>query len=187
MDINTKLSSKKYKTLGDLLKAPIISIILVSSNEKDRIIREYLYEWLYINYYNKKSMLGNLTQIIRNISNKPCYFYIMKECFQNVDILNNKTSTNILNEDCIIFIKRLHTIESSLAGVFLDYLFRRIISEQINTLFYDNRAERECNMNRISISYNDKIFMFDKLPITMNESYTKTKDVLLYKTETILL
>lgn len=54
MDNNTKIKSKKYKTIGELLQAPIKSITLVSINEKDTNIKTYLFEWLYLNHYGKK-------------------------------------------------------------------------------------------------------------------------------------
>jgi len=75
-------------------------------------------------------MVGNLTTRIKNISNKPCYHYIMKECFNNIDYSNfNKTIKKILNDECIQFIKTMHSIDSSLTGTFFDYLVRRIICE----------------------------------------------------------
>ena len=46
MDNDTKITSKKYKTLGELLQAPIKSIILVSVKEKDSNVKTYLFEWL---------------------------------------------------------------------------------------------------------------------------------------------
>lgn len=190
MDNNTKITSKKYKTIGELLQAPIKSIILVSINEKDNNVKTYLFEWLYENYYSKKEMYGSLTNRIKNINNKPCYYYIIKNVFNNIDILqHNKQTKQILNDDCLNFIKKLHNIEPSLTGTFLDYLMRRIICEKTNNSFYDSRAEIECNCVafRASISCNDKEFIFNKLPITMNDSYKNTKNTTLYKTENILL
>jgi hypothetical protein len=188
MDNNTKITSKKYKTIGELLQAPIKSIILVSINEKDSNIKTYLFEWLYLNHYGKKGIIGNLTSRIKNISNKPCYYYIVKNVFDNIDILqHNKTTKQILNSDCINFIKNLHIIEPSLTGTFVDYLMRRIICEKTSQPFYDSRAERECNFTHISVSSNDKEFVFSKLPISMNVSYKNAKDTTIYKTENILL
>jgi hypothetical protein len=104
MDSLTLITSQKYKTIGELLKSPIKSIIQVSNNEKNEDIKSYLYEWLYKNHYSKIKMIGNLTKRIRNISNKPCYYYIMKECFNNIDVLQyNKTIKQILNDECIDF------------------------------------------------------------------------------------
>jgi hypothetical protein len=143
MDSLTVITSKKYKTLGALLNAPFRSIIGASNNEKNENIKSYLYEWLYKNYYSSKKMGGNLTTRIKIISNKPCYYYIMKECFNNMDVLQlNKTTKTILNDECIQFIKILHSVSSSLTGTFLDYLVRRIICEITQNPFHDRRASR---------------------------------------------
>jgi hypothetical protein len=147
MDSNTKLTSKTYKTIGELLKSPIRSIIIVSSKEKNKDVRLYLYEWLFKNYYNKKEMYGNLTNRIKNIANNPCYHYITKYCFENIDILNhNKTIINILNVDCINFISSLHSIQASLIGTYLDYLLRRIICELIKNYLNVNNDYINTNM-----------------------------------------
>jgi hypothetical protein len=186
MNPNTLITSKKYKTIGNLLKAPIKSINVVASNELDENIRYYLYEWLWINHYSKKKMDGNLTMRIRMISNKPCYWYIMNHCFNKIDVLEQNTHITILNNDCTQFIHSLHLIEPSLTGNFFDYLIRRFICDITNKPFYDSRAECECRGERISIGINDKKFMFDALPTSMYNSYQKTKNTSVYKTETIL-
>lgn len=144
MNDNTLISSKKYKTVGNLLKAPLKSILLVANNEKNKEIQNYLYNWLYINHYSNILMDGSLTQRVHNISNKAYYYYIMKNCFNENDILNNGKTDNILNEDCCNFIGKLHNIEPSLTGCFIDYLIRRIISEILNIDFNDNRANSKC-------------------------------------------
>jgi hypothetical protein len=191
MDDNTKISSKKYKTIGELLKAPIKSIILVSINEKNSIIKTYLFEWLYLNYYGKKKMIGNLTTRIKNISNKPCYYYLVKNIFDNIDILNkNKKTKHILNNSCINFIKTLHTIDPSLCGTLLDYLIRRIICEKTNKEFRDTRALLQLLNTDDMISISDdggNEFVFDKLPINIKDSYERTKDTKFYKSENILI
>ena len=153
MDSLTLITSKKYKTIGELLKSPIKSIILVSNNEKNEEIRSYLYDWLYKNHYSKIKMVGNLTTRIKNISNKPCYHYIMKECFNKIDYSNfNKTTKKILNDECIQFIKTMHSIDSSLTGTFFDYLVRRIICEITKKTFHDSRAEGQIhNDNKINL------------------------------------
>lgn len=177
MDSNTQITSKKYKTIGNLLNAPIKSIIIVANNESNKIIQEYLYDWLYKNYYGKKSMIGNLTMRIKNIGNKCCYNYLIKNVFNNTDILNkNKTTKNILNQDCINIIKQLHSIEPSLTGVYLDYLLRRIISELLNKEFYDSRSEHQ-----------DVEFIINNLQVSIKDCYNKTKDITLYKSEDILV
>ena len=189
MDINTEITSKKYKTIGELLKAPIKSIILVSVKEKDINIKTYLFEWLYLNHYGKIDMTGSLTSRIKNINNKPCYNYIIKNIFDNIDILQDKKKTkNILNSECINFIKKLHTIQPSLIGTFIDYLMRRIICEKTNKTFYDSRADSWIlGSLSASSSWDDKQSKFIKeLVITINNSYKIVKDTTMHKSENIL-
>lgn len=157
MDSNTLITSKKYKTIGELFKSPIKSIILVSNNEKNEDIKSYLYKWLYKNHYSNIRMVGNLTTRIKNISNLPCYHYIMKECFNNIDCNFNKTTKKILNDECIQFIKKLHIIDTSLTGSFLDYLVRRIICEIKKIQFHDSRGSRQINNdNEINTNLNNE-------------------------------
>ena len=185
------ITSKKYKTIGELLKSPIKSIILVSNNEKNEDIKSYLYEWLYKNHYINKKMIGNLTSRIKNISNKPCYGYIMKECFNNMDVLQfNKTTKKILNDECIQFIKILHSVSSSLTGTFLDYLVRRIVCEITHKTFHDSRASRNAvdtnDISSVRWIEHDGI-RNTHLPLNMLESYNKTQDTILHKTQDIVL
>jgi len=177
MNSNTPITSKKYKTIGNLLNAPIKSIIIVANNEPNKIIQEYLYDWLYENYYGKKCMIGNLTMRIKNIDNKCCYNYLTKNVFNNTDILNkNKTTENILTQDCINIITQLHSIESSLTGVYLDYLLRRIICELLNKDFYDSRSDHQENE-----------FIINNLFISIKDCYKKAKDITIYKSQDILV
>lgn len=199
MDSLTLITSKKYKTIGELLKSPIKSIILVSNNEKNEDIKSYLYEWLYKNHYSNKNMIGNLTTRIKNISNKPCYYYIMKECFNNIDCSNfNKTTKKILDHECIQFIKTLHSTDSSLTGTFLDYLVRRIICEITQKKFHDSRANSKAvdtsEISSVSWIETDEHIGFETdgirkthLPLNMLESYNKTQDTISYKTQDIVL
>jgi len=141
MESTIVLTSKKYKTVEELLQAPIKSIIHVSIKEKNEITRKFLYDWLYKNYYSQQKMIGNLTMRIKNISNNPCYYYIIEKYFNNVDILTNgKVIEKILDDKTTTFIKTLHDIEPSITGTFIDYLIRRVICEIKNINFTDNRA-----------------------------------------------
>jgi hypothetical protein len=141
MDSNTPITSKKYKTIGNLLQASVNSINLVANYEKNEDVRNYLFEWLYINHYSKKPMTGNLTSRIHNICNSACYHYIMKNAFNNMDIQQYQTTKYILTSECTDFIQKIHSIQSSLSGIFLDYLVRRIISEETAQQFSDSRAD----------------------------------------------
>lgn len=178
MNTDTKLTSKKYKTLGELLNAPIKSIILVSIHEKDTEIKNYLYEWLYLNHYHKKEMIGNLTSRVKNIANNPCYYYIVKNIFGGIDIKNYIISNvQILNSECIEFMKIIHSIEPSLHGVFMDYLIRRIISEKMEKDFYDSKSE---------LLNGPEDFTCDELTINMNDNYEISKNTKDYKTKDII-
>lgn len=180
---NTIISSKKYNTIGQLLKAPIKSIILTAVNQQNTDIRNYLYTWLYENYYSQKFISGSLTQRVKNIANKPCYYYITNNILDNNDILHeNKEVTQILNNDCINFIKLLHNIDACLTGSFLDYLIRRIIAEKNNEKFYDSRADF-IQENLFSM----KLYYDNKLPQSMHNSYQITKNTNLYKSQNILI
>ena len=161
MNPNTTLTSKKYKTLGELLVAPMKSIILVTGKERNRVVREYLCSWLYANHYGNKSMVGNLTQRIKIFDNIPCYQYIIKNVFNNIDILRDNISFRyILNTDCILFIKKIHSIEPRLNGSFLNYLMRRIICEITDKEFYDQRANDLCQ--NIKLDKEEELNLEDK-------------------------
>jgi len=60
MDDSTKITSKKYKTIGDLKKAQHKSIIHTVIQLKPSIEKDYLCKWLFETHYNKK-FIGNLT------------------------------------------------------------------------------------------------------------------------------
>lgn len=189
IDVNTQITSKKYKNIGELLKQKINCIISCSINEKNDNIRGYLFEWLYLNHYRKKEMEGNLTTRIKNINNKPCYYYIIKNIFNNIDILQYcKTTKEILNNDCINFIKKLHIINASLTGTFLDYLIRRIISEKTKNIFFDSKANFICGYKcKDNFDINVVELLYSKKPLSIEYNYLKfTRDTTLYKSETIL-
>lgn len=158
IDESIVIKSKKYKTIGDLKKAGIRSMIQVTARMDWCIGRDYLDKWLWDTYYSKKEMLGNLTMRIDNISNSICYREIMKRCFNNVDILSNSKTKEILPKSTIDLITELHAISPSMLGTFIDYLMRRIISELTGKLFEDRRSSRS-GINHIcksTINYEEK-------------------------------
>ena len=185
MDPNTQLTSKKYKTLGELLVAPMKSIILVTGKERNNEVREYLCSWLYANHYGNKPMVGNLTQRIKIFDNIPCYRYIIKNVFNNIDILRDNISFRyILNVNSVKFIKKIHSIEPRLNGSFLNYLIRRIICEITDKEFYDQRANDLCQ--NITLDKKEELNLEDKkedkkelnlLLDNISLSYTKCKDM----------
>ena len=143
----TPIKSKSYSTIGDLLKAPVRSIISVTSRMEKCSERDFLYEWLYKNHYSKQTMEHNLTNRIKKISNKVCFDYFSKHCFNNLSLTDFKTKT-ILTEKSIAIITRLHTIEPSLCGTFIDYLMRRIICKIKYIDFNDSRVDRMVYVNK---------------------------------------
>ena len=186
MDPNTPLTSKKYKTLEELLVAPMKSIILVTGKERNNAVREYLCSWLYANHYGNKPMIGNLIQRIKIFDNIPCYQYIIKNAFNNVDIMKDNVSFRyILNVNSVKFIKKIHSIEPRLNGSFLNYLIRRIICEMLNKEFYDQRANDLCQ--NITLDKKEELNLEDKKEEDKKElnllldnislSYTKCKDM----------
>ena len=183
---STRITSAKHKTMENLLSQPIKTIIACAVREKNIDTQEYLYDWLFKNYYSKKKTYqsGNyLTNKIRILLNKPCFHYIMKNCFDIFDFSQVKSEIDILNEDCLKFINELCFIQPSLMGAFFDYLLRRILCEQKNIIFYDEQSERQCGDNN---------FLQDgdgnpvQLEIKSSECYMKTKDIILHRTEDIL-
>jgi hypothetical protein len=163
----TILNHKKYKNINELKNTKITSCIPTISKMSESITRDYLDNWIYTTYYNKRKMNGCLTKRIENIDNNICYRHIMKLCFNSVDIISMCSSKQILLENNTInFIQELHSICSSSTGTFIDYLIRRIISELTNKIFIDNRAEKIINKENdiIEISHienNDEIWEFD--------------------------
>ena len=158
------IKNKKYKTIGDLKQAGIISIIQTTTRMDKYPERDYLDKWLYDTHYSKKEMWGNLTERIKNISNKICYREIIKRCFNDVDILSNNISKQLLSKPTVDYITELHSISPSTVGSFIDYLMRRIISEITGKEFRDRRSERiiseSCyeikHVCKPMINYNDK-------------------------------
>lgn len=178
IDESIVIKSKKYKTIGDLKKAGIKSMIQVTVRMDKCIGRDYLDKWLWDTYYSKKEMLGNLTMRIDNINNSICYREIMKRCFGNVDILSNNTTKEILSKTSIDLITELHSISPSMLGTFIDYLMRRIISELAGTLFEDRRSNilGTKHICKTAINYEDKSILELKELCNGSDVYTKYDD-----------
>ena len=152
----------KYKTIGELKNASTKSVIAVISRMKPSPERVYLSKWLFETYYLKKTFTGNLTNRIRNISNKCSYNHIVNHCFDGIDLLTNYKTINILNEKCKNIIEALHKIEPSGTGTFMDYLVRRIVNELRQEQFNDNRANCFTNLNGLNIKEKKKIKFLKK-------------------------
>lgn len=133
---------KPIRTIEEIKSMDMHVAILIISKMKPSVDRDQLDEWIFDTHYRKLNLFGPLTNRIRNFNNKICYREIMRRCFNGTDIISLKQTRTILSQKTIEFIKELHTIQASLTGIFLDYLFRRIISEQLGRCFEDTRAFR---------------------------------------------
>jgi uncharacterized protein YgiM (DUF1202 family) len=157
---DTPLSLKKYKTFGELQDAPIRSSIQCITRMKSSEEKIKLCEWLFNSHYLQKKIKGNLTDRIRIFNNKICFNYLCENYFNKFDI-NNHISNKILNEESSLNIKKLHSIQPSLTGTFIDYLMRRIISEIKGDQFSDNRVKSILfNDKKNDIIYSDNIWRF---------------------------
>jgi len=181
----TKLSSRKYKTIEELLKAEINSIIKFNGHVKDKKVRNYLADWLWKNYYKDVKRRGNLTYKIEKFNNKSCYYYFINNIFNGYDFLENQETEKILNPDCIDFIQKIHSICPNLNGTFFDYLIRRIISEETEIEFYDMRAEGYQSALQVNNIPADNDYEFNNKTICY--SYNISKNTNTYKTENILI
>jgi len=155
---DTPIPLKKYKTFGELQDAPIRSVIQCITRMKPSSEKDILSEWLFNNHYLKKKMVGNLTDRIKNFNNKICFNHLCKHYFNNFDINDCKIS-EILPERSVNIIKKLHSIQPSLTGTFIDYLMRRIISEIKGNQFSDNRVKSILYKNN-QIIYRDNLWRF---------------------------
>jgi hypothetical protein len=140
----------------------------------------------------KKYLDGSLTNRLGHITNITCYNYIVKNCFNSFDILSNsKKESEILPVECREIIKNIHQINSSIAGIFLDYLLRRLVSEEVNIPFTDERADKYARNSReilnVVCNGGDVDITTTNLPLNMMDCYNKVKDVANYKTENLLV
>jgi len=104
-------------------------------------IKEYLSKWAYEKFYSDLKLGGNLTNRIKSISGGICYRNIVETIFDRKDPLEKVTSSIVLTDDyCKSIIRNMHKENSSLTGIFMDYLIRRIISELTQEDFSDHRA-----------------------------------------------
>ena len=155
IDSNRVIPLKKYKTFGEIQNAPIRSAIQCICRMKPSSEKELLCKWLFNSHYLKKHMKGNLTDRIKNFNNQICFNHLCKYYFNNFDI-NNCKINKILPQKSVDIIKKLHSIQSSLTGTFIDYLMRRIISEIQGTTFSDRRIKQILyNDNKNKVIYID--------------------------------
>lgn len=156
---NTSISGK-YKTVGQVKRLPQRSAVLVVSKMKNTLIKEHLLKFIYEKYY-LKIYRGNLTTRIKDINTKACYYHILNHCFDGIDPLLHYKTKLILNSECKDIIQSLHKISPSGTGIFMDYLFRRIISEIRGERFEDTRANKCTRLNELTIENDKQLWQFN--------------------------
>ena len=167
MEFTKKISddtpiSGKYKTIGQVKNSPIKSAIWVICRMKSSEERKYLCKWLFETHYLKKKFMGNLTNRIKNIRNKSCYNHIISHCFDGIDPLEVYETIPILNEKCKNIIQSLNRIDPSGAGMFMDYLVRRLINEIRQEKFEDTRAQRVVVQDGITMKSDNQLWQFNE-------------------------
>ena len=161
---NTSIGGK-YKTIGELKNVSKRSVIQVVSRMPPSQERSYLLKWLFENYYLQKMYFNantNLSTRITIINNKPCYNYIIENCFDGTDPIKNCQKSEILNKECKTIIKELHSIDPQGNGIFMDYLVRRIINEIKQENFDDSRANKVIEADKCIMENNKKLWQFEE-------------------------
>lgn len=151
------VNSKTFKNIREIKECNNLrKVISYIKQMEEGPSKNYLKKYLYESYYEPKlNFDGNLTDRIMKIDNSFCYSHIMSACFDSYDIYKNFQVKKILNQEDIVIITDLHGVCSSLCGIFIDYLFRRVISELSSISFYDSRADRILASDNI-ITYIDE-------------------------------
>ena len=90
--------SGKYKTVGQVKHLPQRTAVLVVSKMQNTPAKQYLAKWIYETYYLKKYK-GNLTNRIKEIQTKVCYYHIINHCFNGIDPLLHYETKLILNSN----------------------------------------------------------------------------------------
>jgi hypothetical protein len=132
-----KINSKKYKTIGELLKAPPRSIKCVCSKLEDKAAKEYIVKLL----LPEIKMSGNLTNRIKNLNSSCISEYILYNVF-NITSYKPLQITNIIDKNIANdIITPIYDINPSMCGTFFDYIVRRIIAEIKQEKFEDERMK----------------------------------------------
>ena len=176
---DTKISSKTYKTLGNLLSIKSWSTIAtVANTEKNPDIKKFLYRKAWEEHYKKKSNIkNNLTKLIKIYDNECCWYCITENIFKE-NIKDNYNDEEILNNECKSFIKNLYDVDEVLTGTYLEYVIRRIISERTKSEFKDSAVDDViCYPEELIMDWSkENYFDLNKLPISIKKSYKKIKD-----------
>jgi hypothetical protein len=150
-----KINSKKYKTIGELLKAPPRSIKCVCSKLEDKAAKEYIVKLL----LPEIKMSGNLTNRIKILNSSCISEYILYNVF-NITSYKPLQITNIIDKNIANdIITPIYDINPSMCGTFFDYIVRRIIAEIKQEKFEDERMKNiirhYSNHDNDNDNYND--------------------------------
>ena len=146
-----KINSKKYKTIGDLLKAPPRSIKCVCSKLEDKAAKEYIVKLL----LPQIKMSGNMTNRIKILNSSCISEYILSNVLNIISRIPNQIvniiDKNIAND----IITLIYDVNPSMCGTFFDYVVRRIIAEIKKEKFEDERMKNIIRHYNNDDSYND--------------------------------
>lgn len=132
-----KINSKKYKTIGELLKAPPRSIKCVCSKLEDKAAKEYIVKLL----LPEIKMSGNMTNRIKSLNSSCISEYILSNVF-NITSYKPFQITNIIDKNIANdIITPIYDVNPSMCGTFFDYIIRRIIAEIKQEKFEDERVK----------------------------------------------
>lgn len=194
LPLDTIITFGKYKNkfLKDLLEDnSYVNWIIennISPNSQELFLKSIIY--YNITKINTQPIKGgNLTLRVKDMLLKRNYTDI---CESNNIYMIAEESCNIISNEFCEFIQNLHRIYPSGAGCFIDYLFRRILSELINNPFEDTRTtimiSPELSVKREN---KDNICTIEELiqnefNISITKSYEKVKNIKIATSEIIL-
>jgi hypothetical protein len=163
-----KINSKKYKTIGELLKAPPRSIKCLCSKLEDKAAKEYIVKLL----LPEIKMSGNLTNRIKSLNSSCISEYILSNVF-NITSYKPFQITNIIDKNIANdIIRPIYDINPSMCGTFFDYIVRRIIAEIKQEQFEDERMKniiRHYNNN----DDNNNEYIFKEINFLQYDLYKK--------------
>jgi hypothetical protein len=134
-----KINSKKYKTIGELLKASPRSIKCVCSKLEDKAAKEYIVKLL----LPQVKMSGNMTNRIKILNSSCISEYILSNIFNITPHISTQI-TNIIDKNIANdIITPIYDINPSMCGTFFDYIVRRIIAEIKQEKFEDERMKNQ--------------------------------------------
>jgi len=171
-----KINSKKYKTIGELLKASPTSIKCVCSKLEDKAAKEYIVKLL----LPQIKMSGNMTNRIKILNSSCISEYILSNILnitsripsQIVNIIDK----NIAND----IISLIYDVSPSMCGTFFDYVVRRIIAEIKQEEFHDERMRniiKQYKNNEDNVEYVFKELNFLQYDLSKKMWWFRSNDI----------